>query len=163
LQQDLIEEAVGEAMQNYTACECGNIAVTCSKCNCRSRGRELAASLVLKFNADGLAALTRRICEKLKKRVSRRGLTAQQCGVEESDNDGVRLDWNASRQVEDNVIARIDAGRGHADWNNAWLREFLRTVLTPEECDRVRETGKLEGVTLARVRRKLEEHLLKCQ
>jgi len=117
LQQDIVEEAVAEALRLHVACVCGNIEVTCPRCCPRSRGRDRSNKRQrhIPFNVEGLVKHTRRICERLKKQAFRRSLTLQQRGVEEADNEYVRPDWRDASQVEDTLVAAIDQnGRVHA-------------------------------------------------
>lgn len=151
--QDIVEQATAEALRQYTRCLCGNIQTTCSDCApLNASGEPPAKSLTLPYSVAGLKALTVRICERLKKRDRRRVFTAEQMNADKPDipddipeGDVVcgaaRPKWSIVHRMESDLIAWIDAERGHVDLSNGRLRRYLANMFTTDEVARFMQKG----------------------
>jgi len=156
LQHEVIEEAVFNALENYSRCACGNIWVTCPKC-----GGGESKKNILPFTLEGLRKLTLRFVDRVLRRAERRELTPEQLGGNDEDKyadvlDGDisigagRASWIAAQRVEDNMVAQIDAKRGHINWSNRRLVRFLASLFTSAEVASI--GSRLTGDKLARLR-----------
>jgi hypothetical protein len=89
-----------------------------------------AQKFELPFSIDGLKQLTVRICERLKKQSYRRKHFQSEEGEEVSLTDEAVSDGG---RTEDNLIAAIDAERGHIDTGNEHLMKFLPKIFGKRE------------------------------
>jgi hypothetical protein len=120
--QDIVEQSTAEALRLYVGCEHGLIKSTCTRCESTKSSR-----FELQFNIEGLKKLTVRICERLKKQERKRRYLIEETTslLEEVVSDGGR--------TEDNLIAAIDAERGHIDTGNEHLMQFLPKIFSKRE------------------------------
>lgn len=126
--QDIVEQAAAEAFRLYVECEHGLIRATCTCCESTKSQR-----FELPFDIDGLKKLATRLAERLKKREYKRSYKRvfQHDEVEEASltDEDVPDDG----RTEDNIIAKIDAERGHVDTGNERLMRLLARVFTKSE------------------------------
>jgi hypothetical protein len=142
VQQDIVEEAVAEALTQYVRCCCGNIRSTCPQCVVNVNGEPPAESLRLLFSIEGLKKLATRVTERLKKQEHRREYPQPKLDEQEADarvlggdirQSATRPIWNRAREVEDDMIAMLDAKRGYFDLSNGRLWRFLAKAFRKKE------------------------------
>jgi hypothetical protein len=161
--QDIVEQATAEALRLYTCCVCGNIRTTCPDCApLNGSGDPPAKSKTLPYSVAGLKKLTVRICERLKKQDRHRAFTPKQHNDADDVPDEIlqgdvrcgaaRPNWNVVHRMESDIIAWIDADRGHVDLANGRLRRYLANLFTKEEVMRFVQKGLGYADLLARFR-----------
>ena len=126
--QDITEQSAAEALRLYVSCEHDLIKSTCSRCESKKSSR-----FELPFDIGGLKKLTTRIAERLKKQAYKRSYKRvfQQDEVEEvSLSDEDVSDGGAT---ESDIIAAIDAERGHFDASNDRLARLLTNIFSKSE------------------------------
>jgi hypothetical protein len=126
--QDIVEQATAEALRLYVGCEHGLIKSTCTQCESTKSSR-----FELTFSVDGLKKLTTRIAERLKKQAYKRSYKRvfQQDEVEEASLSDE--DVSDDGATESNIIAAIDAERGHFDASNDRLARLLTNIFSKSE------------------------------